>query len=502
MAKLTDIFGMRDSEPGAEAAAPVAGESLAQIEGSDAPRDPSVSAEPFKESRPRAAEEPVDTAGAKIGEENEALRNLLVDAGMKIRQFDEYKAYFSKLIEPVTLALKKLEQEKTSNIELRRRLEQATTRADELRARTHSVETKHAILIGENEKLRRELDLSRLEARDAERSRAEFASENLTTRSTMADFERQLALETSRVNMLTDDNHRLRDETMLAEEKASRFSAELSAARDRITFLEGEAMSLQKSLDQVSEQATHAARRFTDAETALTTAKTRLLQLEASTSELLVERDRLRVALESNSNRHGSETGRVQMQVDAVRARAAAAEKLLTEARHLLAQRGDEIRSADQRASEAVYERDKAEQRIADLEASFAQQQAELTEIKSGRDRLIEKSTHAVNALKLRETQLQRAEESAKGAVDRAARLEAEIRESGEASQRRIDQLVSALQRERLDHEVTEGALESARNERDQIQADLLRLQMDANRRAVNENADDVTFPTHGANAA
>ena len=201
---------------------------------------------------------------------------------MKIRQFDEYKITFSKLIEPAILALRTLEQEKTNNIDLRRKLEQGVARCDELRARTHELETRHAILIGENEKLRQELDLARIEARDAERSRAEFANEALAKRSVVSDLERQLALENSRVNTLIDESQRLRDDTVAAQSKASRHAADMGVAQDKIEFLEGEVASLQKSLDQVSEQATHAARRFTDSENALTAAKARLLQLEAS----------------------------------------------------------------------------------------------------------------------------------------------------------------------------------------------------------------------------
>jgi chromosome segregation ATPase len=493
MSKLTDIFGRRESED-AETP-PVA----SAAETPDTPETANAPAEPRKTPRAEAADG--ELTGAKIGEENEALRNLLVDAGMKIRQFDEYKIFFGKLIEPATQALRSLEHEKTSNIDLRRKLEQTTQRCDELRARAHELETRHAILVSENEKLRQELDLARLEARDAERSRAEFAAENISKRNAVANLERLLALEVSRVNTLSDDNQRLRDETVAAEAKASRLAAEVSAANDKINFLEGESLSLQKSLDQVSEQATHASRRFTDSETALTTAKKRILVLEASNNELAQERDRLRTTLEANSQRHGSEQERVQMQIDAVRARAAAAEKLLTEARQLLAQRGEEMRTLDQKAGEADYMREKAAKRIADLEAQVEKLQAELSEIKSGRDKIIEKSSVVVNALKLRETQLQRTEEAVKGANERVTRLEAELRDNAEAFQRRIQELVSSLERERLDHEVTEGALESTRRERDQLQSDMLQLQMQLNRLSVNDD-EEMKFPTRGANAA
>jgi crescentin len=487
MARLSEIFGLRESETAEPSSAPVESPSAAQAGVQETPK--------------AQRDAPAELSGAKIGEENEALRNLLVDAGMKVRQFDEYKAYFAKLIEPATQALRALEQEKTSNIDLRRNLDKMTARCDELRARKHELETRHAILVAENDKLRQELELARLEARDAERSRAEFASDNLSKRAAAADLERQLALEVSRVNALSDECQRLRDETVAAGERTGRLSADLSAARDKINFLEGEAMSLLKSLDQVSEQATHAARRFAESETALTAAKTRLLALEASNAELTTERDKLRGTLDASSSRHGSEQNRAEMQIDAVRARAAAAEKLLGEARQLTAKRGEELRDAEQRHTEANYAREKAEKKLAELEAAVAARDAELTELKSGRDRLLEKSTVVVNALKLRDQQLRHAEETAKGATERTARLEAELRESGETFQRRIDQLVSSLERERLERQVTEGALESARTERDQIQSDLLQLQMEANRRAVNDDQ-DLPFPSSSANAA
>jgi chromosome segregation ATPase len=493
MSKLSELFGQRESE-GTTSIAALLSDTPPAAASSDL-------AQASANSDPAQADARVDSS-AKIGEENEALRNLLVDAGMKIRQFDDYKNIFVKLIEPATQALRTLEHEKNSNIDLRRKLDQAISRTNEFRARAHELETRHAILIGENEKLRQELDLSRQAARDAERSRAEFANENLIKRSTIADLERQLSLETARVNTLSDDNQRLRDDTVAAEARANRAAAELTTARDKISFLEDEVISVQRALDQVSEQSAHAARRFTDSEMALTAAKSKLAQLENGYGELQSERDRLRASLEETATRHGSEQSRTEMQIDAVRARAATAEKLLNEARRLLTLRTEEARSAEQRTAEAVYTHEKHGKKITELEAYLAEQETEITELKSARDRLIEKSTVVVNTLKLRETQLARAEELAKSATDRCARLEFDVKESGEAFERRIEQLVTTLERERLDHEVTEGALDAARKEREQMQSDLLRLQMEANRLAVNDDIDDMKFPERGANAA
>jgi chromosome segregation ATPase len=491
MSKLSGLFGRREN--GGE-----------QTEFPPAPASAPGSAQDSEHESPterRSEGGEVGTSG-QIGEENEALRNLLIDAGLKIRQFEDYKSTFINLIEPATHALRTLENEKTSNIDLRRKLEQAVARCDELRLRAHELETRHAILVSDNDKLGRELELARLSARDAERARAEFASENVVKRSTIADLERQLALETSRVDALSDDGQRLREEAVSTEARANRLSAELASARDKIVFLEGEVLSVQKALDQVSEQATHAARRFADSEIELTTAKTRLLQLEASHGELQLEREKLRSALESSSTRHGSEQGRAQMQIDAVRSRAVTSERLLGEARQLLAARSEETRNADQRATEAIYARERADKRITDLEATIVSLQSEISELKGLRDRLVEKSTIVVNTLKLRETQLARAEDTTQSATERALRLEVEAREAGLAAERRIEELLATIERERLEREVTEGALDTARRERAQLQSELMRLQAEAGRVTLTDDSANMKFPDHGANAA
>src|SRR6266568_7523681 len=97
MSKLSELFGQRESDANSIAAllsdpppTPVPGQTAAQL----------------SENTPVPQAEARLDSSAKIGEENEALRNLLVDAGMKIRQFDGYKNIFIKLIEPATQALR------------------------------------------------------------------------------------------------------------------------------------------------------------------------------------------------------------------------------------------------------------------------------------------------------------------------------------------------------------------------------------------------------------
>src|SRR5262249_5697613 len=49
--------------------------------------------------------------GGRIGEDNEVLRNLLIDTSHQLSTIDELKESFNKLVEPLGNVLTKLEQE-------------------------------------------------------------------------------------------------------------------------------------------------------------------------------------------------------------------------------------------------------------------------------------------------------------------------------------------------------------------------------------------------------
>src|SRR5438034_3915463 len=72
---------------------------------------------PVKPGSP-TAEEPSEPTladiGARVGEENESLRNLLIDTDRRIGALDDLKDAFRNLVEPIGSALHALEQEKTA----------------------------------------------------------------------------------------------------------------------------------------------------------------------------------------------------------------------------------------------------------------------------------------------------------------------------------------------------------------------------------------------------
>ena len=154
MAKLSDIFGRRGSEPDAP------------------PRHASgngngntgryVSTENFSD------------AGARMGEENEALRNLLSDTGRKIGELDELKDAFDKIVAPFNSTLRALELEKSQTLGLSGMLAESRASYDTLRTEFYQIERKATALESESEKLREDLELARESNRGLESTRIEL----------------------------------------------------------------------------------------------------------------------------------------------------------------------------------------------------------------------------------------------------------------------------------------------------------------------------------------
>src|SRR5689334_11325423 len=75
--------------------------------------------------------------GARIGEENEALRTLLSDTERRISELDGVKEAFGKITEPIAKTLRALEEEKLHNAALQNLLGDLRSGHDKLRAEFH-----------------------------------------------------------------------------------------------------------------------------------------------------------------------------------------------------------------------------------------------------------------------------------------------------------------------------------------------------------------------------
>jgi chromosome segregation ATPase len=176
--------------------------------------------------------------GTRIGEDNETLRNLLLDTDRRLTSLDELKVTFRSLVEPIGAALRSLEQEKTDNVTLRNALAELRTSHDTVRKESHTFERQVGELANDNASLRRELALAQQATKDLETERAELANELLAARSEIAKLDSQLAQETANGRALGEANQILADHGSSADRRIVELQGDCSLARENLLLLE------------------------------------------------------------------------------------------------------------------------------------------------------------------------------------------------------------------------------------------------------------------------
>lgn len=470
MAKLSDIFGRRNE--------------------GDTDKVIPLPAMPLKGNGPGDHDfETLTDVGSRIGEENEALRNLLTDTGRKIGELDELKHAFDRLVTPFNSALRALETEKSLTMSLSARLDEQRTAYETLRNEFYAVEKKFTQLGAEAEKLRSELELSRENGRALESARSELSEELKARNAHAAELERQLEQETAQRRSLSETRRAMQEQIDGAEKHIVALEGELAAARESLVLTQDERTSLQTAVDQALAENGRIARRLTDSENTLTATRAQLAKVEASYAEAYGERGRLAAALDEAKEQHQSERNILTMRVDGLQSRAATAERLLAETRAGLLARTEEVRSFDRKAVEATIARGTAERRLVQIESAHEARERQIRDLESARAALAERSNEFAKSLKSREMALARAEETIATLTARNGQLEADIQVSRTGIERRFEDLNSALERERLERAVVEGALEAARSDNARLRSDAANLRLSARRGIASDEA-------------
>jgi crescentin len=482
MSKLSGLFG-RGGRSGAEKPASV---PKAQP---DATRPPAPDA--------------FSDVGSRIGEENEALRNLLFDTGRKINELDELKSAFDKIVTPFNNTLRALEQEKSQNLSLSGQLDESRAAYDKLRADVYQVERRATFLESENARLREDLELARETVRGLESHRNDIGSQISAQHAQISELERQLTQETTERRTLADNKQTLTEHLEAAERRAVTLEGDLAAARERVALLDTAQQTAKSSLDQALDEISRVTRRLTESENTLAATRTRLAKIETTLTETSAERTRLAATLDETKEAQQTERNSLNARLDGLQSRAGTAERLLAETRQNLVARTEEVRSFDRKAVEATIAKNNADKRLAQIEATHETRERQVKDLEHSRATLVERTNALTKTLKTREAALARAEERNQSLTDRAARLEADIQVSRTNIEKRVEDLNSSLQRERMERAVVEGALEAARKDNSRLQSEVAALRT-ALRRGVPLDApaaEDVPKPTRKAKA-
>ena len=440
-------------------------------------------------------EELFSTLGAQIGGDNETLRNLLLDANAKIGELDAIKAAVGKLADPVQKALRAYEAEKSEKLSLQTVLNNTRTAYGKLRNEIAEVEKKASQFEQECGALRQELTTTHSVLRAVEATKAEIAIDIAARRAQIADLEGRLAQETGESNALREENRRLDERLTAMNKRVIALESDLNAARQRLLMADDEKRAQAATLDRLSTDSARLSRKLTETEASLSATQGRLRHVEGNFAELSNERARLVSALDESNERHDHELTSQRMRFDALQARASATDNLLVEAREHLLARAEEIRDYDRRLNDVSNERDNLHARLADLEADRIRRESEIKEMDHARSTLMERGGALTRAYTAKEAALARAEDQIAALGGQLDALGRERANDKLLAEQAIEELKAALQREKLDRAVVEGALEAGRKDFARVMREVMSLQR------IQQAAEEPA-PLNAANAA
>ncbi len=424
-------------------------------------------------------EELFSALGARVGGENEALRNLLLNASNKVNELDSIKDAVAKLADPVAKALAAYETEKSEKVGLQAVLNNTRTAYGKLRNEMTDLERRQAATHSECLMLRQELIATQDLLKAAEATKAEISIDVAARRAQISELESRLVQEVGDNNALREESQRLDDRLMAAEKRIVVLEADINSARQRLLMTEDEKRVLQACLDKSVTDAARLSRKLSETETSLVAAHGRLRNVEANFAETNTERARLATALDESNERHEHERNSQRIRYEALQARIAATERLLGEAREHLIARADELRDYDRRVHEIALARDAVQLRTAELEAERIRRDSEFEELRQAHMTLKERSGALARAFNTKDVDLTRSNETAVALKGRITALENEIKARQQTSEKALEDLSAALRREQHERAVAEGALETGRKDFARVMREVMALQRD-----------------------
>jgi chromosome segregation ATPase len=430
---------------------------------------------------PSAAPQPANPAPAKadieldqdlffpvatqLGQENETVRNLLLDAEHKMGELEIIKRSIGKLVDPVSKTLRAYEETKSEKLSLQGVLNTTRLAYNKLRDDLGSAEKKAAAFEAESVRLRDIVMVAQQSVAALERTKTEQVAELAARRTHIAELQRHAQQQGSDLELMRGENRKLAERIAAADQRTVQLEGQAQGAVQKAMQANQERAAVQASLDKALGQLAQTARRLSDTDKTLTATQARLKAVEAGLSEAQAERTRLSAALDEANHKHLDEMNLQNSRFEALKARSGVAESLLEEARQTLIARADEIRAFERRVTESASAHDNAGERLDQVTAALAERELQVKDLEQAHTALTEQNRMLEHAVAARESAHHHAEQKLKEQTDLVELLEKQLHASRDATEMQIEQLDAQLQRERLERSMAEGALEAGRKD-------------------------------------
>jgi crescentin len=379
----------------------------------------------------------------------EPIDNLITD----------YPFVQAKLLEAEEL----LKQEQDSGAASRRELR-------ELAAAHEKLTDDHALVSSQHQQATRTL-------REQEAQVESLSASLKEQEGRVADLERQLATETGRVRIVSDELVAVRRQAQEAEAALGRHERDLAEAREALEILEFDNQALRTSSSDQSQRLAALDTRYADIDSQLNDAQERLGELQTKLEAEHGLRKKLEVQLEAERTSARVEIAALEMKLEGTTSRMSVTEKILSHAREQLREKTDELKTAERLTKETLIEKNTLEHRLETAQQELERQTNLARENEAARVELAERAEMLTKAIAAKESLLQRSDHRTGMLLDRIDQLTRKFEDDRNALEAKSKKLWEELQREKSERALAQGALETARRTRLEVEREIARLQ-------------------------
>ena len=403
--------------------------------------------------------------GARIGEDNESLRNLLLDTEDQFGAIHELEDTFRKLVQPLHGVFTTLEKEKANNSSLSGSLATLRFSHEQLRRDCQELSKKSSELESANQDLTQKMETALQKGRDTEADRSKVSHELVSTRATLAATTKQLADQIGKAEVFGAEKARLIQRADAADKTIVALEAEGVSAHARMASLEDDKSILQAALDKTLGESSRISQQLAETESALAGARSNIEQLKRDVATAEADRNKMSAERDEAKERRQSDIYALELKFDGLRSRSETAEKMLASVRKNLAARTDELRAGEAKSFEASVAQGKAEKQIEQLSGLIAdrdQQIATLEQEIAGWSERYKTLSESVQTIEDQLTLARRQTGSLTEEVEKLQGAAAMFRLKAEED---FLQLIATVEHERSERAMAEAALERTRRD-------------------------------------
>jgi chromosome segregation ATPase len=421
-----------------------------------------------------------------IGERHETITSALEDAGLALSQLKVVEEGLERARRSLDIEFETRREERSENVALnalldhyRQELTSAGSREAELLSRLNASELAiQDLKIG---KTSAESDASNRLA-EVTRLNASFNS----ARAEASELRTLLEQVSKQLSQVKDDNEGLH--TRLDEADARRQEAEAKAAAlaQTVSMIEAERGALERRTETQTSETARLGRAVAELEGRLSAEQTRSRTFEAASQAAEAASARLTEAMEEQAANTKVHLETADLRLETAMARAARLEAENADINGRIHEASARDRAKSRELADARQWLERSEERIRGLEGDLTNVRQELLAADAARTAAVDRAERLNEALNGRQSDLSRQEDQLASLQQRIGSLEDELGAERTAGAERVRTLSEVIERERSEHSIAQGALDSVRKDRARLHLELLK------RSRRNPGADEI----------